>query len=536
MDGASLTRSYWPAVRGGLAEKLTIGDLLRRSAARWPDAPALQEIGLDGEPQRRWTYAELLADAQRLGRALASRHAPGARVAIFANNVPEWILLEFGAALAGLIVVTVNPASQKRELKYVLEQSRSEAVYCVDAFRGNPLRAIVDEARAEVPAIRHAIDLADHATLFEGEDRGTLPDVAADDFAQIQYTSGTTGFPKGALLRHHSLVRNAADYMSLLGLHAGDGNIHIMPMFHTAGCGLNCLGTLALGGHLLLPPLYEPQMVARVVERERPRVLLGVPTMIHGLLAEATGTGRDLTCLERISSGGSMVSPDLIARTADTFGATIQIIYGQTESSPAITFVRDDDTPGDCTATVGRPMPGVEVAILDPQTGAVVPIGEQGEICARGYNLMAGYNDNPEATAAAIDTDGWLHTGDLGRMDSRGYVSITGRVKEMIIRGGENLFPAEIENAILEHADVGEAAVVGVPCAEFGEQVACFMRPADGRKPEVAELRTFIRERLSPQKTPKYWLWVEAWPLTGSGKIQKFKLAEQFVAGEHVPA
>jgi fatty-acyl-CoA synthase len=257
--------------------------------------------------------------------------------------------------------------------------------------------------------------------------------------------------------------------------------------------------------------------------------------MIHGLVAEASSTGRDLRCLERISSGGSMVSPDLIARTATTFGATIRIIYGQTESSPAICFGRDEDALADRTATVGRPMPDVEVAILDPQTGAVVPVGEQGEICARGYNLMAGYNDNPEATAAAIDADGWLHTGDLGRMDSRGYVSITGRVKEMIIRGGENLFPAEIENAILEHTDIGEAAVVGVPCPEFGEQVACFMRPANGRRPEAAELRAFIRERLSPQKTPKYWLWVEAWPLTGSGKIQKFKLAEQFVAGEHSP-
>jgi len=522
-------------VPGAGAEALTIGGLLRDRARRWPEAQALLEIERDGGPGRKWTYAELRADAERLGRALATRHRPGARIAVYANNVPEWVLFEFGAALAGLIVVTVNPASQKRELKYVLEQSRSEAIYCVAEFRGNPLRRIAEEAGAEVPAIRHVIDFADHAALFAGEDRGALPEVAPDDFAQIQYTSGTTGFPKGALLRHHGLVRNATDYMALLGLRAGDSNIHLMPLFHTAGCGLNCLGTLALGGRLLLPPLFDPQSVAKAIERERARVMLGVPTMIHGLVAEASSTGRDLSCLERISSGGSMVSPDLIARTAATFGATIQIIYGQTESSPAICFGRDDDAPADRTATVGRPMPGVEVAILDPQTGAVVPVGEQGEICARGYNLMAGYNDNPEATAAAIDADGWLHTGDLGRMDSRGFVSITGRVKEMIIRGGENLFPAEIENAILEHADVGEAAVVGVPCPEFGEQVACFMRPANGRRPDTAELRAFIRERLSPQKTPKYWLWIEAWPLTGSGKIQKFKLAEQFVAGEHSP-
>jgi fatty-acyl-CoA synthase len=534
VDPVLLTQAYWPAVPGAAPEILTIGDLLRSRAQRWPDAVALQEIRHDGERGRCWTYAQLLTDAKRLGQALASRHVPGARIAIFANNVPEWILLEFGAAMAGLVLVTVNPASQKRELQYVLEQSRAEAVYCVEEFRGNRLREIVGQACVEVPAIRYVIDLADHATLFDGEEFGILPPVRPEDFAQIQYTSGTTGFPKGALLRHHGLVRNAADFMDRLGLGVGDSNMHVMPMFHTAGCGLNCLGAIAVGARILFPPLFDAGLVAKVIERERPTFLLGVPTMIVGLLAEAA-KGRDLTSIERFSSGGSTVSPDLIARAADTFGAAIQIIYGQTECSPAITLARHDDTLADRTTSVGQALPDVEVAILDPGTGEVLPIDEQGEICTRGYHLMAGYNDNPEATAKAIDADGWLHTGDLGRMNARGYVSITGRVKEMIIRGGENLFPAEIENAILEHADIGEVAVVGVPCPEFGEQVACFMRPANSRKPEAAELRAFIRERLSPQKTPKYWLWVDAWPLTGSGKIQKFKLAEQFVAGDHAP-
>ncbi len=534
MDPVLLTRAYWPAVPVGAPEVLTIGDLLRSRARRWPDAMALQEICHDGERGRCWSYSHLLADAERLGRALASRHAPGARVAIFANNIPEWILLEFGAAMAGLVVVTVNPASQKRELQYVLAQSRAEAVYCVDEFRGNPLRKIVGEACAEVPAIRLVIDLTDHAALFDGEDRGILPQVGPEDFAQIQYTSGTTGFPKGALLRHHGLVRNAAAFMDRLGLRSGDSTIHVMPMFHTAGCGLNCLGAIAVGARILFPPLFDAPLAAKIIERERPGFMLAVPTMIVGLLAEAA-KGRDLTGIRRISSGGAMVAPDLSARVADTIGATIQIIYGQTECSPGITLAHHDDAVIDRTTTVGRALPDIEVAILDPATAAILQTGEQGEICTRGYHLMAGYNDNPEATAAAIDAEGWLHTGDLGRMDSRGYVSITGRVKEMIIRGGENLFPAEIENAILEHGDVGEVAVVGVPCAEFGEQVACFMRPANARKPEAPELRAFIRERLSPQKTPKYWLWVEQWPLTGSGKIQKFKLAEGFVNGEHVP-
>lgn len=530
-----LTQSYWPAAPGGASEGLTIGDLLRRSADRWPAAEALTEMLANGEAARLWTYSQLLADAERLGRALASRHLPGARIAIFANNVPEWILFEFGSAMAGLIAVTVNPASQKRELRYILEQSRAEAVYCVEEFRGNPLHAIAEEVRSDLPAIRYVIDLADHRALFDGEERGVLPPVKPDNLAQIQYTSGTTGFPKGALLKHRGLVRNAADFMDRLGLRAGDTNMHIMPLFHTAGCGLNCLGAIAVGAKILLPPMFDAALVARLIERERARFLLAVPTMIVGVLAEAA-KGRDLSSIERVSSGGSMVPPDLIARVAETFGATIQIIYGQTECSPAITLGHHDDAWADRTTTVGQPLPDIEVAILDPQSGAVLAIGEQGEICTRGYHLMAGYNDNPEATGKAIDADGWLHTGDLGRMDARGYVSVTGRVKEMIIRGGENLFPAEIENAILEHEAIGEAAVVGVPCPEFGEQVACFMRPSGERRPEPPELKAFIRERLSPQKTPKYWLWVDQWPLTGSGKIQKFKLAEQFVSGGHSPS
>jgi fatty-acyl-CoA synthase len=380
------------------------------------------------------------------------------------------------------------------------------------------------------------IELTDHAALFDGEERGTLPSVQPDDFAQIQFTSGTTGFPKGALLRHHSLVRNATDFMSRLGLTAGDRFILVMPLFHTAGCGINCLGTIAHGGEILLPPLFEPQTVAKAIERERAGFTFAVPTMIHALLAQAAQGGRDLSCLERIASGGAMVSPDLVARAANNLGAIVQIGYGQTESSPTISFSRHDDPLTERTTTVGRPVPGIEVAILDPNDGAILPIGAQGEICTRGYHVMAAYDGNAEATAAAIDAEGWLHTGDLGRMDACGYLSITGRVKEMIIRGGENLFPAEIENAILEHEAVGEAAVVGVPCPEFGEQVACFMRSSNGHRPDPVELKAFIRERLSPQKTPKYWLWVEQWPLTGSGKIQKFKLAEQFVAGEHPPA
>jgi fatty-acyl-CoA synthase len=218
------------------------------------------------------------------------------------------------------------------------------------------------------------------------------------------------------------------------------------------------------------------------------------------------------------------------------FGAPVQIVYGQTESSPVITQAWYDDTEADLTQTIGQPVPHTDVSIRDPQTNEVLPVGAQGEICARGYLIMLGYNDNPEATAAAIDADGWLHTGDLGTMDARGYLAITGRVKEMIIRGGENLFPAEIENAMLEHDAIAECAVVGIPDETWGEQVACFMRPVGDQRPDDASLKAFIRERLAPQKTPQFWIWVDDWPLTGSGKIQKFKLREAFVSDAPQPA
>jgi fatty-acyl-CoA synthase len=435
--------------------------------------------------------------------------------------------------MAGLVLVTVNPSYQKRELKYVLEQSRSEAVYTVAKFRGSPLQAIADEVCAGIPAIRHRILLPDHAALFDGEGDGSLPEVRPGDVTQIQYTSGTTGFPKGALLHHHGLVQNARDVMARCGLVAGDTFLHIMPLFHTTGCAINVLGVIGAGATMLLAPMFDPATIVRVIERERPDVLLGVPTMLVALCDEAGRSGLQGSSLRRIMSGGAMVAPELIARVRAAFGPTVQIVYGQTECSPVITMVWEDDALDDLTGTIGQPLPNMDVAILDTKTSAVLPVGEQGEICTRGYHVMTGYNDNPEATAKAIDKDGWLHTGDLGRMDGRGYVTITGRVKEMIIRGGENLFPAEIENAMLEHPDVGEVAVVGVPCPTYGEQVACFMRASGGRRPEPAELKAFIRERLSPQKTPKHWIWVDQWPLTGSGKIQKFKLAEQFVAGEH---
>lgn len=533
MYQVDLQQSLFPAQADTPYRPLTITDMLAEQAQTRGDSLALRELLCDGTIGRKWSYADLKRDCERLGRALASRHEHGARIAIFANNVPEWVLMELAAGLAGLALVTVNPAFNARELRYVLEQSRAEAIYFVPSVRGNPLGPVVDAACADLGAVEHRILITDHVALFDGEGDGSLRNTDPDDIVQIQYTSGTTGFPKGALLRHKGLIQNGADVIARGGGGPGIQMVIMMPLFHTAGCALLILGGLANGATLLLAPGFDPEMLVRAIERERPDFILGVPTMFVGLIEEAEKSGRDVSSARKLMSGGAMVAPDLVRKARAIFDAPIQIIYGQTETSPGITLAWADDSDADLSGTIGQPLPHMDVAILATEGSAICPIGVQGEICCRGYNVMAGYNDNPQATAAAIDANGWLHTGDLGTMDARGYIRITGRVKDMIIRGGENIFPVEIENAMLEHDAIAEIAVVGIPDEKWGELVACFMRAGGADRPPPEALKAFIRERLSPQKTPAMWIWVDQWPLTGSGKIQKFALREAFLRGDY---
>lgn len=532
MYKVELTESFFPAQSDGDWTPITIPEMLEESAQKWGETLALRELGYDGEIGREWTYKELLEESKRMANALASRHPQGAKVAIYANNIPEWVIFEFAAGMAGLVLVTVNPSFQVAEIKYVLEQSGSEAVYFVEDYRGNPMGDIVRKAAKGLPAIKHLIDLNNKAALYDGSDKIHNRVVRHDDAVQIQYTSGTTGFPKGALLHHNGLIKNGRDSLSRMLCEPGDQIVHFMPMFHTTGCAIMVLGGMSVGQTIIIAPIFDPMMLVNVIERERPKMIFGVPTMLVALIETVKATGKDLSFVERLGSGGSMVSPELCREARKVFDAPVNILYGQTEASPVITQTYVDDAFEDLTETIGQALQDMDVAILDTKTNKVLPLGMQGEICSRGYNVMHGYNDNPEATAATIDKDGWLHTGDLGTMDARGYLKITGRVKEMIIRGGENLFPVEIENAIQEHIDVAEIAVVGVADPKFGEDVACFMRSGTGNKPDNDAMKAFVRERLSPQKTPRYWIWVEDWPLTGSGKIRKFKLAEMFEAGK----
>lgn len=533
MYALQLTESYCPAQSDEPLFYTTVGSILRDAAAKWPDAPALHEVDGDGALGRQWSYAELLADSERLAHALLTRYRPGERVAVWAPNIPEWIIAEFALGLAGLVLVTVNPGYQPRELKYVLEQSRAVGLFLINEFRSNPMAKIAAEVVADIPAIREVVDMEDHAALFrEAGPRGTLPDVDPRDPVQIQYTSGTTGFPKGVVLHHHGITNNARHSFTRAGMQDGTTTLVLMPLFHTGGCGRAILGGVQTGGRMILMRQFEPQRANALVESERIVEFGGVPTMLIAMLDADAATPRDFSSIKNAGAGGSMVPPELIRRVMDRIGCGFYTVYGQTETSPLLTQTRPDDPFDDVCFTVGQPVPHTEISIRDPATNAVVPLDTVGEICARAYSVMLGYNDDPEATAKTVDADGWLHTGDLGTMDARGFVKITGRVKEMIIRGGENLFPAEIENILQEHPDVAEVAVVGVPDERFGEAVAAFVRVAPGGSFDPATLIAHCRANIAAQKTPAHWIEVSEWPLTGSGKIQKFALRDRWIAGE----
>ena len=532
MYKVALGNSCFPAQQDFAIRETTVGEVLRDQARRSPDALALIEIDLSGQTRRRWTYAALLNDAERLARALLSRFDPGERICIWAPNAPEWVIVEYAAGLAGLILVTANPAYQDRELRFVLEQSRASALLLVNEHRGNPMAAIGAKAAAEIPRLRTIIDIEDHGILFAGEDCSkALPDVMPMDPAQIQYTSGTTGFPKGAIISHRAITNNARFHYLLSGVGDGEIAINFMPLFHTASCGLLTLGSAQLGCAMALARIFDASAMLDVIERERVNYLIGVPTMMVCLVEAQKSRPRDTSSVTIAATGGATVAPELLRQVREVLGWDLLTVYGQTENAPLLTQVRHDDPREVRATTVGQAFPHTEISIRDHLTGAVVELGEVGEICTRGYAVMLGYNDNPEATAATIDADGWLHTGDLGTMDELGFVRVTGRVKEMIIRGGENLFPAEIEAVLLEHPSIVEAAVVGMPDERWGEIVVAFVRLSADSQMDEASFIAHCRERIAPYKTPVHWIELAEWPLTGSGKIQNFVLRERLQQG-----
>jgi fatty-acyl-CoA synthase len=355
-----------------------------------------------------------------------------------------------------------------------------------------------------------------------------LPQVAPDDIAQIQYTSGTTGFPKGALLPHRGLVNNGRFYALAIGATPEDVWVNPMPMFHTAGCGLLTLGALQTGGTHVIPAGFDPALMLGLFEAERGTIMLSVPTMLIRMLDHPDLPTLNLSSWRLSTLGGAPVPPELVRRAQSLLGLKVAIGFGQTEASPYITHTLPDDPHPDWISTVGRPLPQTEVKVVDPATGDTLPLDTVGEIHARGYGLMTGYFDDPEATAKALDADGWLHTGDLGSMDSHGYCRIQGRLKDMIIRGGENIYPREIEDTLFTHPSVAGVSVVGIEDAEWGEVVAGFIQFKVGQQATGEELTAFCRQHLAFYKVPRIWRFVDQFPQTASGKIQKFVLRDQF--------
>jgi len=529
----TVTTSYWPADTSEPVLETTVGGVLRAAAAAGPQMLAMVGGVPDPGQRRRWTYAELLAEAEQAARALTARFAPGERVAVWAPNLPEWVILEYAAALAGLVLVTVNPALRPAELAYVLNQSGAVGIFLVPEFR-SPMAAFLAEVRPDVPALREVILFTGWAEfLATAPAQAVLPEVSPDDIAQIQYTSGTTGAPKGAELHHRGLTNNARFWAGRIGLQPAETYVNPMPLFHTAGCGMGVLGA-AQGLAVHVPVLaFDPALVLELCEAERAAVFGGVPTMMIAMLGHPDFERRDLSCLRAAVSGGAPVPAELVRRVEQRLGVRFSIVFGTTECSPLLTVVRLDASAEDRAETLGTPLPQTEIQIADIATGGPVPVGQAGELCARGYLVMRAYHDAPGATAAAIDAEGWYHTGDLASLDDRGYLRIEGRIKDMIIRGGENIYPREIEDVLFAHPAVAEAAVIGVPDQTWGEVVAAYVRPVPGQPaPDPHELRAHCRERLAPYKTPQHWVFVDAFPMTPSGKIQKFKLRESFNADQ----
>ncbi|WP_240798856.1 AMP-binding protein [Streptomyces sp. H23] len=509
----------------------TVGSLFSEAVEHAASATALVEGVPDPSARRRWTYAELFEESEQAARALLGRFRPGERVAVWANNIPEWIMLEIAAALAGLTLVTVNPALRRDELLHVLGQSEAAGVFLVREYRGNSMEKTLSVLRTDLPLLREAVLLEEWASFrSSGSPTERLPTVSPSDPAQIQYTSGTTGTPKGALLHHRGITNNAQlSYVRNFDMRPGESFVSPMPLFHTAGCVLTLLATFASRGTYVMPPWFDPALMLELIESERSAVFGGVPTMLHAMLDHPRFDRTDLSSVRYALSGGATIPPSLVRRTEAALGVPMANIYAQTEASPGITMTALEDTPEDRASTIGRPLPGCAVKIVDPRTGDLCERGETGELCTRGYHVMTGYFGMPEQTAEVIDSDGWLHTGDLASMDDRGYLRIDGRVKEMIIRGGENIYPREIEQVLVNHPAVAEVAVVGIPDSVWGEQVGAFIRLADGKVAGERQLFAHVRQRLAPHKAPRMWRFVTEFPLTGSGKIQKHRLREEFM-------
>ncbi|MFF5701490.1 AMP-binding protein [Streptomyces sp. NPDC012794] len=513
----------------------TIGDNLDRTARRFPDRDALVDVAAG----RRWTYAELTADVDTLALGLLNLGiAKGDRVGVWAPNRAEWTLVQYATAKIGAVLVTVNPAYRSHELEYVLNQSGIRLLVAAERFRSSDYAAMIEEVRPRCPGLEFTVLLGGPLwdALLERGAQGDPADLeraaaALDprDPINIQYTSGTTGFPKGATLSHRNILNNGFFVGELCGYTERDRVCVPVPFYHCFGMVMGALACTSHGAAMVIPaPVFDAAATLAAVEAEACTSLYGVPTMFIAELAAPGFDGYDLSSLRTGIMAGSPCPVEVMNEVIERMGmAEVSICYGMTETSPVSTQTRVDDSVERRVTTVGRVGPHLEVKVIDPETGATVPRGTPGELCTRGYSVMLGYWGEPEKTAEAVDPEGWMHTGDLAVMDPDGYLSITGRIKDMVIRGGENLYPREIEEFLHGHPDVLDVQVIGVPDAKYGEELMAWVRMREGAEPLTAEaVRAYCAGRLAHFKIPRYVHVVDEFPMTVTGKVRKVEMRE----------
>ena len=512
----------------------TIGANFERTVARFADREALVEVASG----RRWTYAELNRDVDALAIALRRWGiAKGDRIGMLAPNCAEWTMVQFATAKIGAILVNINPAYRAHELQHALGQSGVRLLVSAPDFKTSDYRAMVAEVQPECPALENVIFLGDHhweALLGSGQDKSLSDyldeDLSPDDPINIQYTSGTTGFPKGATLSHRNILNNAYFVTEAVSFTEEDRLCIPVPFYHCFGMVMGNLGCTTHGATMVIPgPGFDPLLTLESIQTERCTAVYGVPTMFIAMQNAPGFADYDLSSLRTGIMAGAPCPVEVMKRCVnDMHMAEVSIAYGMTETSPVSTQTRADDDLERRTSTIGQAHPHVEIKIADPTTGETVPRGTAGEFCTRGYSVMLGYWEDPEKTSDAIDTDGWMHTGDLAVMRDDGYCAIVGRIKDMVIRGGENIYPREIEEFLYAHPDIEDVQVVGVPDAKYGEELCAWIRLRAGAAPlDACAVREFATGKLAHYKIPRYVKLVDEFPMTVTEKIRKVEMRQQ---------
>ncbi|HDQ41961.1 MAG TPA: AMP-binding protein [Desulfonatronum sp.] len=535
-----------------ILREITLGRLLDEAVASHPDNDAVVYV----DRNYRLTYSQFAEVVDQLAKGLMHVGVQrGEKVAVWATNVPYWVALQFATAKIGAVLLTVNTNYKSNELAYILQQSEAENIFLIDGFRDTDYVGVINELVPELrtdprghlgskrfPHLKRIFFLGPekHRGMYsipellalghmtpQADFQARQAELSCHDVVNMQYTSGTTGFPKGVMLTHYNIANN--------GFWIGENQLFThkdrvclpVPLFHCFGCVLGVLAAISHASTLVILEGFNPVHVMASVEQERCTALYGVPTMFIAVLEHRLFPKFDFSSLRTGIMAGSPCPVRVMRQVMEKmFLRDITICYGLTETSPVMTQTRVDDDITRRVATVGRAMPSIEVRVVDPETNQALPPGVTGEVCCRGYNVMKGYYNMPEATAQTIDTDGWLHSGDLGVMDEDGYLAITGRIKDMIIRGGENVYPREIEEYLYTMEGISDVQVVGVPSRKYGEEVGAFIIPKPGFTLTPEEVRDFCRGKIARYKTPKYIAFVDAYPMTASGKIQKYKLRE----------